>query len=72
MSFMVATTIWGVAALGAAALSGVLAHWKNRDYSVWMGWGFLFPPIVIYYALVGSKVGPRPRQPSLDEIDRHH
>lgn len=72
MSFMVATTIWGALALGAAAVSGLLAHWKNRDYSVWMGWGFLFPPIVIYYALVGPKPGARPRQPSLDEIDRHH
>lgn len=72
MSFMVATTIWGVTALSAAALAGLLAHWKNRDYSVWMGWGFLFPPIVIYYVLVGPRVGQRPRQPSLDEIDRHH
>lgn len=74
MSFPMAVVIWGIAALGGAAVAGVLASIKNRDYSVWMGWGFLFPPVVIYYALLPRNRGPRPRQPTLDELDRryHH
>ena len=72
MTFLLGSTIWGLSALAGAAIAGLLAHMKNRDYSVWMGWGFLFPPIVIYYALLSPRVGSRPRQPTLDEIDRHH
>jgi hypothetical protein len=72
MSFLVASTIWGLAALGGAAIAGVLANMKNRDYSVWMGWGFLFPPIVIVYAFFPRRQGLRPRQPTLDEVDRIH
>lgn len=72
MTFLMGSTIWGITALTGAAIAGVLASIKNRDYSVWMGWGFLFPPIVIYYALLPRRAGPRPRQPTLDEIDRHH
>jgi hypothetical protein len=71
MGFMWATTIWGIAALAGAAISGVLASMKNRDYSVWMGWGFLFPPVVLYFAFLPRVPGRRPRQPTLDEIDRH-
>jgi hypothetical protein len=72
MTFLMASTIWGITALAGAAIAGLLAHLKNRDYSVWMGWGFLFPPVVIYYFLVPRHNGPRPRQPSLDEVNRHH
>ena len=71
MNFLMASTIWGISALAGAAIAGILAHMKNRDYSVWMGWGFLFPPVIIYYALLAKRVqGPRPRQPTLDELDR--
>lgn len=72
MSFLAISTIVGVTMLAGAAIAGILAHVKNRDYSVWMGWGFLFPPIIIYYFLLSPKAGQRPRQPSLDEIDRRH
>jgi MFS family permease len=72
MSFLLAVTIWGVSALLGAAIAGILAHWKNRDYSIWMGWGFMFPPVVIYYALLPRLEGMRPRQPTLDELDRKH
>ena len=72
MNFLQISTIWGLSALIGAAVAGILAHMKNRDYSVWMGWGFIFPPILIYYFLLPTRAGPRPRQPSLDEIDRHH
>jgi hypothetical protein len=72
MNFLMASTIWGACALGGAAIAGFLANIKNRDYSVWMGWGFLFPPVIIYYALLPRRAGLRPRQPTLDELDRHH
>ena len=72
MNFLVASTIWGLSALGGAAIAGVLASMKNRDYFGLMGWGFLFPPIVIYYAMLPRRQGSRPRQPSLDEVDRQH
>lgn len=71
MTFMAAVVIWGSAAIGGMLLGGLLAHLKNRDYSVWMGWGFMFPPIVLYYLIAPRLAGPRPRQPTLDELDRH-
>jgi hypothetical protein len=72
MNFLMVSTIWGISALAGAAIAGVLASMKNRDYSTWMGWGFLFPPIVIFYAFLPRKGGTRPRQPTLDEVDRLH
>ncbi len=63
--------IWGVAALAAAALAAVFAGYKNRDYSHWVAWCFLFPPLVIWLMLMPRKDGPRPRQPRLDDADRH-
>jgi len=69
MSFLMGSVIWGVAALSGAAIAGFLAQLKNRDYSVWMGWAFVFPPIVFYYLLLPTHRGPRPRQPTLDELD---
>ena len=72
IKLMLYITIWGICALAGAAIAGILAGMKNRDYSVWMGWGFLFPPIVIYYFLLPRRDGQRPRQPTLDEVQRHH
>lgn len=62
--------VWGVSALAAAALAAVFAGQKNRDYSYWVSWCFIFPPLVIWLMLMPSNKGPRPRQPTLDEIDR--
>lgn len=61
---------WGLTALAAAALAGVLAGVKNRDYSFWMAWCFLLPPLVVMLALLPRLSGPRPRRRSLDEEDR--
>jgi len=69
---MLYIAIWGISALAGAAVAGILAGIKNRDYSVWMGWGFLFPPSVLILALLGRHPGPRPRQPTLEELHRHH
>ena len=67
---MMFIVIWGLTALTAMLLAGLLAAMKNRDYSAWMGWAFIVPPIVLLYALWPTNPGPRPRRPSLDELDR--
>lgn len=61
---------WGLSALAAAAIAGILAGVKNRDYSFWMAWCFLVPPLVIMLALLPRLSGTRPRRRSLDEEDR--
>lgn len=62
--------IWGISAVVAAALAAVFAGQKNRDYSYWIAWCFLFPPLVVWLMLMPKREGPRPRQPSLDSTDR--
>ena len=62
--------IWGVSAVGAAALAAVFAGQKNRDYSYWIAWCLIFPPLVIWLMLMPKQQGPRPRQPRLDNADR--
>lgn len=61
---------WGLTALAASAIAGILAGVKNRDYSFWMAWCFLLPPLIIMLALLPRLSGQRPRRPSLDEEDR--
>ena len=56
--------------LGSAVVGGMVAGMKNRDYSFWMAWCFLFPPLVLWLILMPRKQGARPRRPTLDEIDR--
>lgn len=63
--------IWGAIATASAALAAVFAGFKNRDYSYWIAWCFLFPPLVIWLMLMPKNQGPRPRQPRLDDVDRH-
>ena len=62
--------IWGLVALAAAALGGVLASVKNRDYSFWIAWCFVLPPIVLFLLLLPRSEGARPSKPSLEEQDR--
>lgn len=62
--------IWGACAVISAALAAMLAGMKNRDYSFWMAWCFLVPPLLLFLLLMPKYQGPRPRQPSLDEQDR--
>ncbi|MGD9783578.1 MAG: hypothetical protein AB7E80_00615 [Hyphomicrobiaceae bacterium] len=53
-------------------VGALLAGFKNRDYSFWAAWGFLFPPSILVLLLLPKHVGPRPRRPTLDEEDRMH
>jgi uncharacterized membrane protein YfcA len=62
--------IWGLIAILGGIAGAVLAGYKNRDYSAWAAWCFVFPPLVIALALTPKRQGPRPRQPTLDEQDK--
>lgn len=62
--------IWGATALAAALIGAMLALIKNRDYSFWLAWCFLVPPLVLLLLFLPRNAGPRPRQPTLDQIDR--
>lgn len=62
--------IWGLSSICAAGLAAVFAGQKNKNYSVWMAWCFLFPPLIIWLMLMPANKGPRPHQPKLDDLDR--
>lgn len=62
--------IWGAIAFAASVLAGFAAGWKNRDYSFWMAWCFVVPPLVVWLIMMPKNTGPRPRQPTLDMLDR--
>jgi len=66
MEVMRDIVIWGGVALAAAIAGGLLAGVKNRDYSFWIAWCFLLPPLVFVLLLMPRFQGPRPRQPRLD------
>jgi len=49
--------------------AGLLAGLKNRDYSSWMGWSFLCPPLVLLLAVLPKLENRRPRRRALDDED---
>jgi len=63
--------IWGLVAIAAGLLGGMLAGIKNRDYSFWIAWCLIVPPLLIFLAILPRRSGDRPRRPSLDDQDRH-
>lgn len=60
--------IWGLIAITAMVIGGLLAGFKKRDYSFWMGWSFIFPPAIVLL-LVLPALHKRPRRRTLDEED---
>ena len=60
--------VWGITAIAATAIAGLLAGVKRRDYSFWMGWSFVFPPLILVLLLM-PKRQVRERRPTLDEED---
>lgn len=70
MDFVRGIVVWGLIAIGSGVLAGVLAGVKNRDYSFWIAWSFLVPPLVLFLLLLPKLDGPRPRRPSVDEQER--
>ncbi len=51
---------WGLVAIVSAITGGLLAAMKNRDYSSWAAWCFLFPPFVLAILLTPTNAGPPP------------
>jgi hypothetical protein len=70
MDLVQGIVIWGLAAIASAVIGGILAGIKNRDYSFWIAWCFLFPPLLIILVMLPRHQGERPRQPTLDEHER--
>ncbi len=60
--------IWAGIAFAIMVMAGILAGVKNRDYSFWMAWGFLFPPSILLLAILPTRKGPRPRRPPADDF----
>ena len=63
--------IWGFIAIVAAVLAGIVAGIKNRDYSFWIAWCLILPPLLVFLAMLPRRSGERPRRPSLDDQERH-
>ena len=61
--------IWGIVAIAAAILAGIVAGAKRRDHSFWAAWSFLLPPMLLILLFLPSNKGPRPRRPGIDEIE---
>lgn len=60
--------VWGVIAITAMVIGGLLAGLKKRDYSFWMAWSFIFPPVVALLLVLPAH-HKRPRRRTLDEED---
>jgi hypothetical protein len=67
---MKSIAVWGLIAIACCLLAWPLAAWKNRNASVWAAWSFLIPPAILLLLILPKRKGHRPRQPSLDELDR--
>ena len=61
--------IWGLTAISASLIAGVLAGIKHRDVSYWMGWCFVLPPMLIALALIPKLPQPRPARKSDEDDD---
>lgn len=70
MDFTQDIVAWGLVALTAAFLGGVLAGVKNRDYSFWIAWCFVLPPMLLFILLLPKHEGVRPRKPTVDDQER--
>jgi len=71
VDFVSGVVVWGGVALASAVAGGLLAGVKNRDYSSWIAWCFVLPPLVLILLILPKFEGPRPRQPRLDENEGH-
>ncbi len=69
MDLMGGIVIWGGVAVASGVVGGLLAGVKNRDYSSWIAWCFVLPPLVFVLLLLPRYQGLRPRQPRLDESE---
>ncbi len=61
--------IWGLTAIGSSLLAAIVAGLKNRHVSHWVGWCFLFPPMLIALFLIPALKQPRPNYRTTDPDD---
>ena len=61
--------IWGIVAIVAAVVAGIVAGAKRRDHSFWAAWTFLLPPMLLLLLLMPANKGPRLRRPGIDEVE---
>jgi len=61
--------IWGLLAIAAACVAGIVAGIKRRDHSFWAAWSFLFPPMLLVLIAMPANKGPRRRRPGMDELE---
>ena len=52
MDLVEGIVIWGFVAIASGVLAGILAGVKNRDYSFWIAWCFLFPPLLLFLVML--------------------
>jgi membrane protein DedA with SNARE-associated domain len=69
MDLMGGIVVWGGVAVASGIVGGLLAGAKNRDYSSWIAWCFVLPPLIFVLLLLPRYKGLRPRQPRLDESE---
>ena len=69
MDLMGGIVVWGGVAVASGIVGGLLAGVKNRDYSSWIAWCFVLPPLVFVLLILPKYQGLRPRQPRLDESE---
>jgi len=64
---MTYVVVWGLIAITAAIAGGTIAAMKNRDYSSWAAWCFVFPPLVLAIILTPRNRGPAPQRRRLGD-----
>jgi hypothetical protein len=66
MSIPAEIAIWGVTAIAAAIVAGIVAGIKNRDYSFWIATAFLLPPLLLVLMLL-PRLKERPVRRATEE-----
>jgi hypothetical protein len=61
--------IWGLTAIVAAVIAGILAGIKRRDHSFWAAWSFIAPPMLLILLCLPKNHGPKPRRPNSNNRD---
>lgn len=63
-------TYIGLIMMISAVAGAILAGIKNRDYSFWIAWTFLFPPSLLVLVVLPKLKGPRPRRPTIADEEK--
>ena len=66
MSAVVVIAIWGLVAIAAAVVAGIIASTKNRDHSFWFASTFVVPPLLVFLLFL-PRLKERQKRRSIDE-----